>query len=315
MILVCGEALVDVLVTPDRGPDAVKARCGGAPFNVAVGLARLDVPAAFLGGISTDPVGAKLLAVLQDEGVETRFVRQSDAPSMLALAGVAADGSATYSFPVRRGADKLLPDPATILAEKAKFGCAVFSSYLAFHEETAATFRDLARALNPGTVICLDPNVRLALLPDPARWKAGLEAFLPNVDILKISDEDIRNTYGPDASPVALADEWLKRGGATVVVTRGAEGASVYTHGNSEIAVAAPSVDVVDTVGAGDSFLSGFLASFHHAGRLNREGLHDLLQLRLATDFAVAAAAISCQRHGADLPRLKEFPARQTIRR
>jgi fructokinase len=255
------------------------------------------------------------LAVLQDEGVETRFVRQSDAPSMLALAGVAADGSATYSFPVRRGADKLLPDPATILAEKAKFGCAVFSSYLVFHEETVATFCDLARALNPGTVICLDPNVRLAILPDPAQWKAGLEAFLPNVDILKISDEDIRNIYGPDASPVALADEWLKRGTATVVVTRGAEGARVYTHGNAEKAVAAPSVDVVDTVGAGDSFLSGFLASFHHAGRLNREGLRDLLQLRRAIDFAVAAAAITCQRHGADLPRLKEFPARQTIRR
>src|SRR5580765_5230724 len=108
MILVCGEALVDVLVSSD----AIKARFGGAPFNVAVGLSRLGVPSTFFGGISSDPVGTALLESLKEEGVDTRFVRMSNSPSMLALAGVAATGAATYSFPVVNGADKQLPSPS-----------------------------------------------------------------------------------------------------------------------------------------------------------------------------------------------------------
>lgn len=309
MIIVCGEALVDILITQEAKPDAIKARFGGAPFNVAVGLARLDVPAAFFGGLSSDPVGTALMKSLKDEGVETGFVRVSQAPSMLALAGVGSAGAATYSFPVSNGADKLLPLPAAAVAEKSRLRCAVFGSYLAFHPETAPVLLDLARQLHSASVICLDPNVRLALLPDPAQWKSGLEAFLPIVDILKISDEDIHHIYGPDAPLAVVVKDWFARGVAAVFVTRGAKGASLFTRQGVEISVPAPEIVVADTVGAGNSFLAGLLAYFHHAGRLTRNDLGDAVHLNRALAFANTAAGITCQRHGADLPNLEELQA------
>jgi fructokinase len=306
MILVCGEALIDILIKPG----AINARFGGAPFNVAVGLARLGVPAAFFGGVSSDPAGVALLQSLKEVGVETRFVRVSDAPSMLALAGVAADGSATYSFPVANGADKQLPPAGSIATDKSKINCAVFGSFLAFHNETAPVLLALARALNPGAVICLDPNVRLALLPDPAQWQSGLEAFLPLVDILKISDEDIFNIYGNSADIANFVKQWFAFGVAAVFITHGAKGASVYSRQGADFTVPAPVIAVTDTVGAGDSFLAGLLGHLHNVGRLAKNELHDPAVLRRATEFAVAASAITCQRHGADMPKLEEIAAR-----
>ena len=307
MILVCGEALVDVLVSSDAGPGGLKARFGGAPFNVAVGLSRLGVPSAFFGGLSSDPVGTALLNALKIEGVDMRWVRVSDAPSMMALAGVSPAGDATYSFPITDGADKKLPSPSAILTDRKRLKGAVFGSYLAAHPDTAPLLLELARELGSGTIICFDPNVRLALLPDPEDWKRALENFLPVIDILKISEEDILHIYGRDAPVSALVKGWLGRGVSAVCLTLGAAGARIYTRDGLELSLPAPEIAVADTVGAGDSFLSGLLAHLHHADCLSAKALGDRHHLAQALAFAISAAAFTCQTHGADLPRLEQL--------
>lgn len=308
MILVCGEALVDILVASDAEPGRIAARFGGAPLNVAIGLARLGVPSAFLGGLSSDPVGMAILALLSAEGVDTRFVRRTDAPSMLAMASLSRDGVASYSFPIHDGAEKQLPAVDSVMPSRADLTCAVFSSFLAFRHETAPLLHDLASRLRPSTLICLDPNVRLALLPDPGAWKRGLEAFLPLVDVIKASDDDVRLIYGDDASPADVAMAWLAQGASAVCITRGARGANLYRWNSPAVSMPAPAVAIVDTVGAGDSFLAGLLAFLSHAGRLSRDGLGDHARLEAAMSYAIAAAALTCQRQGADLPRLRDLP-------
>lgn len=305
MILVCGEALVDLFVT--RGADGhpvVDARVGGSPLNLAVGLARLGEPSGFFGGLSTDSFGRIVQAFLANEGVDLSCAPVSAAPSMQTLVGVNGAGEPVYSFPVTGGADRQIT-PATLPAAlDAGVTAITFGSYPFVLEPSASASFALARREAGRRVICLDPNVRRAIIPDGEVWRRGTEAFLPMTDLAKASDEDIRACYGDACDLAEVARYWIGLGPSLVVVTRGAQGAFAVLRDGRVVEVQAHRVEVVDTVGAGDSFFAAMLSFLSGRGLLSRTEL-DRIATDVMTDVlgnAAAAAAVTCGRRGADLP-------------
>ena len=307
VIVVCGEALMDVFATGDTPTGvALDARIGGSPLNVAIGLARLAQPVAFLGGLSTGFLGDRLLAALQAEGVATDCVARIDAPTTLGLVGLDAKGVASYAFYGHGCADRLLPlsalDRVPARAKALQFG-----SYAMVVEPVAATQRALVERARGRLFVAYDPNVRLNVEPALQRWRDTLAWMLPRTQLLKISDEDMGLLF-PGRAADALAAEWLAGGVSLVVLTRGGDGATAW-HQRGSASVPGRPVAVVDTVGAGDTFQAALLTWLSERGLLV-PGLLDGLgvdALRDALDFAAGAAAITCGRRGADLPLRSEL--------
>ena len=310
MIVVSGEALMDVFAAGDT-PTGVMldARVGGSPLNVAIGLARLAQPVAFFGALSNGFLGDRLLAALCTEGIVTTCTVRLDAPTTLGLVGVDARGVPSYAFYGAGTADRLLPMSA--LANVPAAQAYHFGSYAMVVEPVAATQRGLIeRECLPGasSVIAYDPNIRLNVEPDLARWRQTLAWMLPRTHLLKVSDEDLALLY-PGADIGQLAAAWLASGVSLVVVTRGAQGASAWTALHH--AAAAPVLaNVLDTVGAGDTLQAALLTALAERGLLNRQALPRLSAGALdeILRFATLAAAITCSRRGADLPRRSELP-------
>jgi fructokinase len=309
MFLVCGEALYDVYIDRETPTGlALDARVGGSPYNVAVGLARLGQPAGFLGGLSQDALGARLMAAMAAEGVETRFVRQTPKHVTLAMVGLGPDGAARYSFYNEGAADRAitpddLPDPAGLAGVH-------FGSYTLVVEPTGSSFLVLGRrARAAGALVSLDPNLRLAIEPDLGRWRHRVAAFAATADLVKASAEDIAALH-PGRPPEAVARDWIAGGAALAVVTLGGEGALAVSAAGT-LHVPGRSVAVIDTVGAGDSFQAALLAALAEMGRASPAGLRALsaVELRRALGFAAEAAALTCTRRGADLPRRADLPA------
>ena len=309
MFVVCGEALMDVFAgaaTPTG--QALDARCGGSPFNLAVGLARLAQPVAFFGAVSRDFLGERLMHALRVEGVDTSASARVDAPTTLSLIGLDVHGVPEYSFYGAGGADRQLTQadlPALDTLPDA-IRAVHIGSYCAVVEPIAGTLRALLERVPATTLICHDPNVRLNVEPDLARWREQLQWLLPRVHLLKISDEDL-GLLRPGCRPAQFAAEALAQGVRLVVVTRGSEGAQAWT-ASSTADVPAVAVTVIDTVGAGDTFQAALLTWLAEHGCLAVDALSALSapSLRAALDFATRAAAITCARRGADLPRRVE---------
>jgi fructokinase len=306
MFMVCGEALMDVFSVGETATGlALDARVGGSPFNVAVGLARLAQPVCLLTALSRDFAGDRLLRALLAEGVNTGALQRSDARTTLSLIGLDARGVPAYSFYGDGGADRMVGTEA-LFALPPGVRALHFGSYAAVVEPVASTQRALVERERGRALIAYDPNVRLNVEPDVARWRAQVDWMLPRSDLLKISDEDLGLLW-PDTSPQAFADHALRRGVKLVVVTRGGAGALGWTAA-AHASVPPVAVTVVDTVGAGDTFQAGLLTwlAEHDSlapnapGQLTQAQLHDLL------GFAARAAAITCSRRGADMPRRAE---------
>jgi fructokinase len=307
MFVVCGEALMDVFGGAETAHGvALDARIGGSPLNVAVGLARLAQPVAFLGALSTGFLGQRLLRALRDEGVDTAAVAAVSAPTTLGLVGVDAAGVPSYAFYGHGCADRALPlaalDRVPAAARAFHFG-----SYAMVVEPVASTQRALVEREHAHRLIAYDPNVRLNVEPDLQVWLDALQWMLPRTHLLKISAEDLGLLY-PGADEPALARDWLARGPAWVVVTRGGEGARAYGPAGM-VEVAPVAVEVVDTVGAGDTFQAALLAALAERDALAPESLRQLAPPAMAQvlRFAARAAAITCSRRGADLPRRDEL--------
>ncbi len=305
MFLVCGEALMDVFAVGDS-PTGVNldARVGGSPFNVAVGLARLAQPVAFLGAVSRGFLGERLMRALGAEGVNLAHVARSDAPTTLGLVGLDERGVPSYSFYGEGAADRqLLPDALPAAAFRALH----FGSYTTVVEPTASTLRTLVQREHGKTLISYDPNVRLTVQPELARWRDYLQWMLPRTDLLKISDEDL-GLLMPGRTPESFAAEALARGVKVAVVTRGGEGASAWT-AQATASVPTPKVTVIDTVGAGDTFQAALLTWLAEHDSVSAAALAGLssAQLSDALTFAARAAAITCSRRGADMPRRAEL--------
>ncbi|SFM88446.1 carbohydrate kinase [Variovorax sp. OV329] len=308
MFVVCGEALMDVFAAGDTPTGmALDARVGGSPFNVAVGLARLAQPVALFSAVSTGFVGERLMQTLRAEGVDCSTVSRLDAPTTLGLVGLDAKGVASYSFYGEGCADRLLGPDAIALLPK-RIGAVQVGSYATVVPPIADTLRALVDREHRRTPICYDPNVRLNVQPDLAPWCEMLLWMLPRTHLLKISDEDL-HLLRPGLAPAKFAAEALAAGVGLVVVTRGAEGAMAWSR-QGEASVPAVALTVVDTVGAGDTFQAALLTWLAEHGCLSIEGIGSLSsgQLQDAVGFAAGAAAITCSRRGADLPRRAELP-------
>lgn len=300
MIVVAGEALID-LVPQGVGPlAALTPVLGGGPFNTAVALGRLGSPTAFCSRVSRDAFGEALMDRLQESGVFVSTVQRGDEPSTLAVATVGADGSAAYSFRVEGTADRLFTVPGTLPPDTRAVSFGTCSLVL---EPGASAYEELMHtASGQGLFTTLDPNIRPGLIGDPDAYRARFKSWLPSVSLLKLSAEDAQWLGG---SP----QEWLTAGPAAVVVTRGADGLTVFTHAGGEYSVSGESVDVVDTIGAGDTVNAALLHGLATCDALSDEGLRALGAEGWAglLGFAARAAAVTCSRAGAEPPYAHEL--------
>ncbi|SEP46393.1 fructokinase [Methylobacterium sp. ap11] len=308
MILVCGEALIDLFVetvrpAPDRGGLPALAVAGGSPFNLAIGLRRLGAESGFLAGLSSDAFGRMLADRLAAEGVDLAFAKESRRPTPLAVVSTGADGHPAYSFHAQScaHADLAVADLPASLPEAVR--AIAMGSFSLVAEPVGTAYAALAAREARRRVISLDPNLRLGLIPDLDRWHARFADLAAQADIIKLSDEDLRAAYGVGADEGSIAQGWLQAGVALVVVTAGPDGARAY-HAGGTVAVPGRRVAVIDTVGAGDTFHAALLARLDRDGRLARDALlHlDADALRDILSEAAAAAGITCTRLGADLP-------------
>lgn len=308
MFIVCGEALFDVFSTGATSTGlGFDGRIGGSPFNVALGLARLGQPVGFLGGVGTGFAGERLMQALVDEGIDTACVARLDAPTTLSLIGLDARGVPSYAFYGAGCADRLLA-PAHLDAVPAAARAFHFGSYAMVVKPTADAQRLLVEREHQRHLIAYDPNIRTNVEPDLQVWRDTLAWMLPRTHLLKVSDEDLALLF-PGRSQDDFAAEALASGTPLVVVTQGGAGAVGYLPGGHRLALPPQAVQVVDTVGAGDTFQAALLTWLSETGRLSPAGVRaltpEVLQQGLA--FAMRAAAITCGRRGADLPRRSEL--------
>jgi fructokinase len=311
MILACGEALFDMIAIETDVGRAFRPVFGGSPLNVAFGLSRLGREVAYLTKLSTDFFGRDLLGFIEREGIDPRFVVTTERHrTMLAFVAFDAEGHADYSFYTDNAADRSLEVGELPRDLPAALNCVHFGSISLALEPTASSLMELMRRVAPTRVVALDPNIRASIIPDRARWLERFEAMLPLTDYIKASAEDVDWILGGPQDIEAVARDWSRRGPALAIVTDGGRGVAVGI-GGASLFLPAPRIAVVDTVGAGDTFHAAMLARLDEEGLLDKGKLRglDLASVRPIVDFAMAAAAITVSRRGADLPRRAEVAA------
>ncbi len=324
MFLVCGEALYDFFLPKDEkkngdtekvdqingntsGAVTFDARPGGSPYNVSIGMSRLGASSALLTGLSNDMLGTLLNRVLKTEGVSPDYLIRTSRQTTLSLVGVDESGGPSYAFYGKGSADTSLTE-ADLPMIGADISGLHFGSFSIAVNPVADAFAALA-AREKDRFISLDPNVRPTIEPDMAVWRARIDALRPFTNLLKVSDEDLSMLY-PDTDPVDVVRSWSKDGPAMVVLTRGGSEAVAHRAGE-EFRVVPPKTEVIDTVGAGDTFMASLLADLT-AGEDPAKHLTEMPSASVETliNRAATAAAITCERRGADLPTADDLAAR-----
>jgi fructokinase len=300
MILCAGEALIDMLPRESaQGETCFAPYPGGAVFNTAIALGRLGIETGFFCPLSDDLFGAQLRAALRVSGVDDSFCPAVDRPCTLAFVTL-VDGQARYAF----------YDSATALRETrmaelptlpAHVSALFFGGISLVGEPCGTAFAALA-AQAGGRVVMLDPNIRPGFIRDETAYRARLDDMLARADIVKLSDEDLHWLMGAGEIDT-LAQMLRTKGPRIVVITEGAKGARAITAQGVQQLAATP-VQVVDTVGAGDTFNAGFLAGLAQAGALEKAGLDAVPPaiLGAALSLGMRAAAVTVARAGANPP-------------
>lgn len=311
MLLVCGEALFDVFIEIDTaeatGACAMLAVPGGSPFNVAVGLSRLDVPVALATDLGRDQLGARLVGRLIREGICDALVRRSRSGTALALVTVDERGVPAYDF---RGLEEttFAPPQAELEARMPEISGLHIISIALVLERSSDYLITLARRLTNDKLVSLDPNVRLSIEPCRERWRDIIERVRPSAHLVKVSEEDLVCIYGSEMNPELLCESWLSENTQLVVLTRGERGSLMFTRSVAPIPMPVMPVPVVDTVGAGDSFMAALLTRLRQQDRFSAQGLASQTagELQDLGRFATAAVTLTCSRRGPALPRLAE---------
>ncbi len=303
-----GEALVDLIgedAGAERGGVVYHARPGGSPMNVAVASARLGLPTAFLTRLSTDAFGTLLREHVTAAGVDLRWAERGSEPTSLAVVTLDRDRNAAYAFYRAGTADVAYdPRPRPTLPTAVTVGSVTVSL---LREPARAAFRDVVREhgrAGRGQITWLvDPNVRPALIDDWGAFERDVDAWAELADVVRVSTEDLAAL---DRDEAQAAARWLDRGTVAVVVTAGPDGARLHRSGRPVLQVPGRSVDVIDTVGAGDTFTAALLSGLvdrPRPGALDDEAWRSVLVR------AVAASSITCTRQGADPPTATELDA------
>ena len=306
MILISGEALIDLIPDPkkDGRYDAV---LGGSPYNVAIGLARLGGRASFISRISADANGEAIAAALIGEGVDLSLVARDPRPTTLAfvMRGTAQTGS-RYSFYLDATSfDGAWPFPAVWPAPARHLHVGSIGALDARHGERVVEALQRAR-LQAST--SFDPNVRPLVTPDRDAIVGLVERQAALASLVKASEEDLEWLYPGRPLEETMA-AWAAMGPKFVVATLGAKGSLVQL-GKERLEVPARTVDVVDTVGAGDSFMSALLYAMDRDGALGASAPAPTRdKLAAWMDFAARASAITCARRGSDPPTLAQVDA------
>jgi fructokinase len=299
-IAVVGEALIDLLIAPDR---AMEARPGGGPYTTARTLARLGAETRFVGRLSTDPFGRRLTADLLADGVRLDRAVTTDDPTTLAVAELDAAGDATYRFYVDGTSAPGLVVGDLRAALDARVAAVHIGTLGLVMEPIGSAIEAVIGELPVDVLVMLDPNVRLAAIRDLPSVRARIDRLAQRADVIKVSDDDLQVLDGQSAAGSTI-ERWTT--GRASVVLRTAGPWPVTIHGPTGMTtVGVPTVPVVDTVGAGDAFGGGFLAAVLGAGS-GRAALGDPAAVHEAVQGAVAVAALTCTRPGADPPTAAE---------
>jgi fructokinase len=309
MIVVAGEALYDVF--PVMGEDSASqigldAVTGGSPFNVACGLGRLGLAPLFFGGLAQGQLGDRQAQILADAGVRPdAIIRKANLVPLMVIA-LAEDGQPTYSYYGQSTADVDIQEADLAVLPNAP-GLLHLGSYSLVTPPIADTLAGLVAGLPDSSLLTLDPNVRPMVEPDVEVWKARLEPLYSRADMIKLSDEDIA-FLAPQHDVLDFAKRLHALSQAPVFLTRGQEGVCVVSKDGVQ-EVAAPKVDVVDTVGAGDSFqctLIAWASQPQNAARLRARTM-PLAALVGIAQAAVAVAATICAQRGPVIPQADDL--------
>jgi fructokinase len=296
-VWVCGEVLIDLI------PDGTerKAVVGGGPANTAKALAKLGLEPQFIDGISSDQYGQMALKELHHDGVLLDYVNFSDKPTCLAIVSLSATSEATYEFVIDETATfdfahSWLPDPFKLKPALLHIGTLATAI-----EPAASILHEWASKVAEVAPVVFDPNIRPAVMDNRDLYVAAIEKWVAISAAVKVSDDDLYWLY-PDQDIELIIKRWIADGVALVVVTYGATGLTGYTAAGS-VAVDAVKVEVVDTVGAGDTVGAVLVEAIVEKGLSNLTG--DLLKQTLMR--AAKAAAITCSRMGAKPPSKMEI--------
>lgn len=299
MILCCGEALVDMLpIEAVDGRTGFAPAVGGSVFNTAIALGRLGADVQFHSKIANDELGQQLIAALKDSKVGTDTVLESSLPCPLAMVHL-NDGHASYQFyDEGTAAQDFGPDDKLNLP--AEMQVAFFGGISLLGVRSGPYYRQLMAKVAQYVPVMLDPNIRPNFIQDEVAYRAELDQMFAHASILKVSDEDLAWIAG-ERSVAAMIDHILELGTKLILITKGGDGIEAVS---KHLRVEVPSVpaNVVDTVGAGDTFSAGFLCAlqedqlFESLLTLSKE------QLTRALSLGAQAASITVSRHGANPP-------------
>ena len=302
MITVIGEALIDIIVDPTGNVTSV---VGGAPLNTARTCARLGIDTTFLGGVSSDAFGGRIMRLLAEDGVTYGLGAQMDEPTTLAIAQIDQHGAATYRFMMEGTAAAAVTPDRALAAVGADCKVVHAGTLGLVLQPLAEATRAVVAASPADRIVMIDPNCRPSVMTTSEVFRSTLDSVLGRADIVKVSGDDLEFMFpGLDLDEAARALQ--SQSGAVVLFTDGSKAVRVM-NGTDIVVLDVPQVPVVDTVGAGDSFSGGFLAEWIHRG-LTRDDVRNLDKIVSAARYGIAVAGITCQRPGADPPRTGEVP-------
>ena len=311
MILVCGEALIDLYAQPDAalGP-ILKATVGGSPLNVAIGLARLGTGAAFLGGVSTDHFGTLLVQAMLEEGMDISLLKRSARPTPLVLVAPDADGHPSYTFYAHESAERDVTFADVPVRLPAAINAIALGSYLLAADPIGTALLTLAEREAHRLVISLDCNLRPAMVGPLDAWRDRIERFARCAAIIKLSEEDFVTGWGENANIGDHVSRWLTQGARLIVMTHGPSGATAWFR-SGRIAIPGRRIQVVDAVGAGDSFQAGLLTRLVQKRLLSHPALMtlDRASVEDAVHYANISASMTCGWRGAAMPRRADVDA------
>lgn len=299
MILCCGEALIDMV--PEGG--LFRPLAGGAVFNTALALGRLGARTGYLWPLSTDAFGGQLRGLLAEAGVDLSLCPASDRPTALAFVSL-SNGEARYSFYDEGSAGRDL----RAVPELAETVRALFVGGISLVPDPTGPAIEALVAQAGDRLVMLDPNIRPAFIPDMAAHRARILRLALHSAIVKLSEEDASALW-PGASRGEAAEILLRQGVDLVLATRGADGVEVIRAGGTTITRPAPKVAVVDSIGAGDAFNAGVLASLQGQGIDGRPALASASDQAIAEaiDYGIRVAGVSLTRAGASPPWVAEL--------